>query len=282
MNEVNPVAAKRLPKRADRQRAISALVAAEGAVRIEHLAEQFDISLMTVHRDLDELEARGLLRKSRGVATALSSNLVESSDIYRAGQQMPEKRALAEAAMAYVEPGQAIFMDDSTTVLEMAGLMAAKAPLTIITNKLTLMNELRNSRGVSLVSLGGNYYDWCSAFMGRMTVEATRKLRADVFITSPSAVTENTCYNQSLETVDTKQAMFDASARRVLLVDHTKFQRRALHAVHRLTDFDVVIVDWLTPDADVARLRELDLELVIAQESVAQSQASSGRRRGGA
>ncbi len=60
---------------------------AEGAVRIEQLAERFKISVMTVHRDLDELEGRGLLRKDRGVATATSTSFVESSDVYRSSRQ---------------------------------------------------------------------------------------------------------------------------------------------------------------------------------------------------
>ena len=49
-----------------RQRAISEVVIAAGTVRIDQLVERFDISLMTVHRDLDELENRGILRKGRG------------------------------------------------------------------------------------------------------------------------------------------------------------------------------------------------------------------------
>ena len=80
MNDRTPPEPKRLPRQAERQRRISEMVMAEGAVRIEQLAERFGTSLMTVHRDLDELESRGLLHKSRGVASALSSSLVESSE----------------------------------------------------------------------------------------------------------------------------------------------------------------------------------------------------------
>lgn len=241
---------------------------AEGAVRIEALAERFEISLMTVHRDLDELESRGLIRKSRGIATALSSSLVESSDVFRVGQQLAEKRSLAQAAMEFIEPGQAIFLDDSTTVLQMAGLLQARAPLTVITNVLTLMNELNGVRGISLVSLGGNYYNWCSAFMGRITNEAISKLRADLFIMSTSAITDDTCFHQTLETVDTKRAMFDAAATRILLVDHTKFEKRALHALAHLTEYDVVIVDADTREQDIGRMRSQGIRVVVAPRHV--------------
>ena len=247
-----------------RQRAITEAVMAEGAIRIEQLAERFDISLMTVHRDLDELESRGILRKSRGVATALSTRLVESSDVYRSHRQLPQKRALAQAAMEFVEPGQAIFLDDSTTVLQMAEWLPERTPLTVITNVLTLMNSLSNTRGISLLALGGNYYNWCSAFMGRMTTEAIRTLRADLFIMSTSAITDDTVFHQTLETVDVKRAMFDASARRILLADHTKFEQRALHALARLSDFDIVIVDAETAEDHITRMRSQGVHVVVA------------------
>ncbi len=247
-----------------RQRAISDAVMGEGAVRIEQLAERFDISLMTVHRDLDELEARGLLRKSRGVATALSSSLVESSDVFRSSKQVAEKESLALAALEFIEPGQSIFLDDSTTVLQIAKHLHNKTPLTVITNVLTLMNEVNSIRGVSLLALGGDYYNWCSAFMGRMTNDAIGKLRADTFIMSTSAITDDTCFHQTLETVDTKRAMFDAAATRILLVDHTKFEKRALHSLAHLTEYEIVIVDAKTSSEHITRMRAQGIRVVVA------------------
>ncbi|HWU46934.1 MAG TPA: DeoR/GlpR family DNA-binding transcription regulator [Humibacter sp.] len=270
------IEARRAPRQADRQRAISEAVMAEGAVRIEQLAERFGISLMTVHRDLDELESRGLLRKSRGVATALASSLVESSDVYRAGQQVAAKRALARAALDFIEPGQSVFLDDSTTVLQLAKLLSDKAPLTAITNVLTVMNELQGMRGISLVALGGTFYNWCSAFMGRMTNEAIAKLRADVFVMSTAAITDDTCFFQTPETVDTKRAMFDSALTRILLVDHTKFAKRAMHAMARLDEFDVVIVDAETDAADIARLRTEGIKVLIAEST----ETATGKREG--
>jgi DeoR/GlpR family transcriptional regulator of sugar metabolism len=265
MSTENGAADARNSRQAARQRAISEAVMAEGAIRIEQLAERFDISLMTVHRDLDELESRALLRKSRGVATALSSSLVESSDVFRIGQQQAEKESLARAVLDYIEPGQAVFLDDSTTVLRVAQLLHEKAPLTVITNVLTIMNTLNNVRGVSLLALGGNYYNWCSAFMGRMTNEAIGTLRADTFISSTSAITDDTTFHQTLETVDTKRAMFDAAATRILLVDHTKFEKRALHAHAHLTEYDLVIVDAKTDASHLVRLRDQGVNVVVAQ-----------------
>jgi DeoR/GlpR family transcriptional regulator of sugar metabolism len=251
-------------RRAARQRGISGAVMNEGSVRIEQLAERFNISLMTVHRDLDELEAQGLLRKSRGVATALPSSLVESSDVFRENQQIDNKRALAAAALEFIEPGQAVFLDDSTTVQQIIRLLPSKTPLTVITNYLTNINELSSMVGITLVALGGSYYNWCSSFMGRMTTSDIELLRADVLIMSTAAITDDICFHQSPETVDTKRAMFEVSAQRILLADHTKFEKRALYGLAKLTEFDHVIVDSETREEDVDRLRGKGVRVTIA------------------
>ena len=78
-----------------RLEAIAETVMSAGSVRIEELAESFGVSLMTVHRDLDKLAAQGLLRKTRGMATALASTLAESSTEYRKRINTCDKAALA-------------------------------------------------------------------------------------------------------------------------------------------------------------------------------------------
>lgn len=248
----------------ERQGAITELVISEGSVRIEDLAERFGVSLMTVHRDLDELESRSILRKTRGVATATSTNVVESSDVYRFNRQAAEKEALAWAAMDYIEFGQAIFLDDSTTVLRLARHLADKAPITVITNVLTLMNELRATNGITMLGLGGLYYNWCSAFMGPLTRHEIAQFQADTFIMSTSAITNDIVFHQYLETVDTKRAMFEASNKRILIADHTKFERQALHAMVPLLAFDAVIVDDGTSRPDIERMRDKGINVVVA------------------
>lgn len=255
---------QRTTRQQARQHSITEIVMARGTVRIEDLADQFDISVMTVHRDLDELQSRGLLRKERGVATATSTPLVESSDVYRSSQQLKEKEAIAIAAVEYVAHGQAIILDDSTTTLTAVPHLEAKTPLTVITNTLTVMEAVKDMKGISLLGLGGQFYDWCSAFMGRMTLNAIETLRTDLCIMSTSAITDGFAFHQSLETVDIKRAMFKSANHRILLADHTKFEKRALYMTQPLTDFDVVIVDEITPSKHVEMLRDQGTNVVVA------------------
>jgi DeoR/GlpR family transcriptional regulator of sugar metabolism len=248
-----------------RRQSITETVMAEGAVRIEDLAERFQISLMTAHRDLDELASRGILRKTRGIAQAAPTSLIESSDLYRANRQSAEKQALALAALAFVEPGQSIFLDDSTTVLQMAPLLPAKLPLTAITNSLTLMNVLKDVRDLTLLGLGGQYHNWCNAFLGHTTTSEIARLRADTLIMSTAAITDDMIFHQSADMVEVKKAMFAAASLRILLADHTKFERRALHGFVSLNRFDIVIVDDGTPKIHLDRLRANGIRVVVAE-----------------
>jgi DeoR/GlpR family transcriptional regulator of sugar metabolism len=254
----------RPPASRNRQLRIAQWVIDEGTVRIEDLAERSGVSLMTVHRDLDVLEAQGLLRKTRGRVTAIASSLFESDSTFRLGQNHAEKEAVARAALGHVEPGQALLLEDSTTGVYLARLLPARAPLTVITNFLALVDQLGRASGITLEVLGGSYAAWCDANMGAATVSTIRRLRADLVIMSTSAITDAVCYHQSQETVAIKEAMLEAAERRILYVDHTKFARRALHALAPLTAFDVVIVDWAVPEEQVDGLRAAGVTVEVA------------------
>ncbi|MQA61832.1 MAG: DeoR family transcriptional regulator [Actinophytocola sp.] len=256
----------RLTRQRERQRAIAEDVMAEGSVRIEALADKYGISLMTVHRDLDALAARRVVRKTRGMVTAVSSSIVEASDLYRRSLQDAEKSALARAATAFIEPGQAIILDDSTTTLHLVPALADKAPLTVITNYLPIISGLNDEPDITLIALGGQFYPWANSFMGHVTVKTMRDIRADLFVMSTSAITDGICFHQMQETVDTKRAMLDSAATRILLVDHTKFERRALLALAPLTEFDHVVVDGKTPSETVEEVRRTGVDVVVVPE----------------
>ena len=71
-------------------------------------------------------------------------------------------------------------------------------------------------------------------------------------------------FHQSPDMVESKRAMFESAKRRVLLADHTKFERRALHGMGRLDEFDAIIVDANLPSADVLKMRSRGLNVIVA------------------
>lgn len=229
--------------RLERRDEIRARVAERGHVRIDELASEHGVSPMTIHRDLDDLQASGWLRKVRGGATAVPSTMHHGDVAHRMDSMAPEKRALARAAVRHVRPGDSVIVDESTTGLAVADLLHTRAPLTVITHFLALVNRLSGQSGIDLISLGGAYYPAYDAFLGPRTVEAVSSLRASVLISSTTAVTRGHCYHQSQETVAVKRALMAAADRRLLLVDHTKFTKQGLHRLCLLTEYDLVLVD---------------------------------------
>ncbi|MEU2059340.1 DeoR/GlpR family DNA-binding transcription regulator [Streptomyces sp. NPDC013455] len=242
---------------AARQAAVAELVLAEGSATAAELAERFGVSLMTIHRDLDELERQGVVRKSRGGVTAQPSGVFESNVQYRLKTMRPQKAALAERAMRRMEPGMAILLDDSTSTLEIARRLSLGeiTPLTVVTNFLEAINLLAGRRGIHLMALGGDYDRLHSSFLGVSCVEAVGQLRVDVGFVSTSGVHGGYAYHQEQHIVSVKRAMLDVAARNVLLADHTKLGRVALHRVAPLSRFDLLLVD---DGASAEALRDLD------------------------
>ncbi|MGD6747748.1 DeoR/GlpR family DNA-binding transcription regulator [Streptomyces sp. BH106] len=247
-----------------RQERIRDRVLELGSARIEDLARELGVSVMTIHRDLDRLADEGWLRKTRGAATAQQSVLFESNVRYRTTQQGEAKKALAGAALEHIDRGQAILLDDSTTSLALARALPESGQLTVITNFLAIVNALAGRPGIELISLGGSYDPHYDAFQGMATCDRIKPLRADTVFISTSAVADGHCYHQSQEAILVKRALLEAAQRRILLVDHTKFQKRALHRVAPLSDFDLVIVDDRISGPELEALREDGVNVQVA------------------
>ena len=94
---------------------IAAYVVEHGSVSANDLVEAFGVSVMTVHRDLDELERQGVVRKYRGGVSAQPTSVFESNVAYRLNTAQTEKTAIARHARAMIEPGMSVMLDDSTS-----------------------------------------------------------------------------------------------------------------------------------------------------------------------
>jgi DeoR/GlpR family transcriptional regulator of sugar metabolism len=254
----------RLRKTEARQARIADLVLAEGSMGAHELAERFAVSLMTIHRDFDELEKRGVLRKVRGGVTAQPSGVFESRVGFRLTAAVEEKRRIALAALAHVEPGMSLILDDSTTVLNMVAGLAELGPLHVATNFLAGLNQLAEVENVRAIAVGGDYDPLHDSFQGMQAVEAVEGIRADALFMSSSALSATHVYHQEDRVVAVKRAMIAASTKRYLLVDHTKLDRVALHRLAPLADFDLLITDAQADPAALDALRAAGIPVEVA------------------
>lgn len=233
-----------------------------GSASVDEMASRFGVSRMTIHRDLDELEQAGLLRKTHGGASIQSSPQFESDFRYREKIAAAQKRRIAAHAAGLIEPGQIIIIDDSSTAGALADYLKDIRPLTVITNNLGVIGKLSGINGLTLISLGGQYNRRFNGFFGIITEESLRSLRADIAFLSSSAIHGASAFHQDQEVVQTKRQMMRSAARTYLLVDHEKFGKSALHFLTSLDGCDAVLTGAEIGVSHEAVLQEAGINLI--------------------
>lgn len=242
-------------KRAERQREILDYVIEVGSISAADLAEKFGRSLMTIHRDLDGLASRGLLRKFHGGVSALPTSVFESSSDFRIQRNLAAKEALAKEAIKFVEPGMSIMLDDSTTVLALARLLVDSGPITVLTNYRQAIELFVDCQDINLIVIGGGYSKTHDSFIGAPSQTGLDAYAVDIVFQSTSTMDSQMTFHQEQDIVVMKRAMLSAGTRRVLLMDGSKVGHTALHRYVPVSEFTDVI---LTNDVDDSMIQEIN------------------------
>lgn len=253
--------------KAERLRFITEIANRDGSVSVEALTDALAVSRMTIHRYLDELQQRGVLRKVRGGASVLRSANYESDLVYRQQASVREKQQIALAAADLASEGDVVIIDDSTTALAVLPHLVDSVPMTIITNFLLVMEQLADSPDVKLVAVGGEYIPRYRSFHGVLGERALGELYADVLFASTSALRGSHLYHQDQRVVETKRAMMRAARARVLLMDHTKLGFGALHRLGSVADFTHVVVDARAEARALEQIRDTGVQLIVASST---------------
>lgn len=251
-------------RRDERRKEILDLLVKQGSVKLDELAPHFGVSKMTIHRDLDELEGEGILRKTRGGASIESSMDFEADYRFREHRDTREKSMVARAALALIEPGMSVILNDGTTAALLGELLPAKRPLTVITNNLGVIEAVKSVPGLSLVVIGGNYSQKFNGFFGIVAEEGLRKLRADVSFISAPAINNQKVFHMDHEALRIKRLMIEVAQQSYLMADHRKFGRTALNELVPLDVFTGVITDAGVESALVEELKSAGIELIVA------------------
>ena len=225
---------------------------------------------MTIHRDLDDLESEGLLRKMRGGATIEAGTQFESDFSFRARQDAAAKARIARTALHLVEPGMTLMVNDGSTAAVFGAMLPQKRPLTVITNNAAIIDALRGESGITLIALGGIYSSKFNGFFGVVTEETLTRLRADLAFISAPAVSGTQAFHMDDNVVRAKRAMIACAAKTCLLVNHQRFGRNALHVLADLSDFDTIITDAAPHHESRAALDRAGIAVSVAQEQDAE------------
>jgi DeoR/GlpR family transcriptional regulator of sugar metabolism len=241
----------------ERRQAVLRYVAEHGETRIDDLAQHFDVSLMTMHRDLDDLAGRHLLRKERGRAVAFPALTMETATRFRENSALAAKNALCAAVADRIRPGSTVLMEDSTTLFPLVPVLARLEQLHVVTNSVGLAQRLGSAPGVDVTLLGGHYRGDFNSCTGPTVTRTLSRIRADLTLMSATAVLEGRLFHPVNDYVEVKLAMLASADQALLLVDHSKFGKTATYAYGTVADYHTVITDTGTSDAELTAMRDL-------------------------
>lgn len=242
--------------RQERQREILDFVLQAGTVSAAELAVRFNRSLMTIHRDVDDLSSRGLLRKFHGGVSALPTSFFESSSDFRMQRNVEAKDNLAAKALEFVEPGMSVMLDDSTTVLSLARMLLGVGPLTVLTNYRRAIELFIDSEDINLIVIGGLYSKTHDSFIGAPSQTGLDNYAVDVVFQSTSTMDSTMTYHQEQDVVLMKRNMLKAANRRVLMMDSSKVGHTSLHRFAPVAKFTDLIISSDVDAELVSKIRE--------------------------
>jgi DeoR/GlpR family transcriptional regulator of sugar metabolism len=238
-----------------RQAFILDRVREDGAVRVADLVRELGVSDMTVRRDLEILDERGLLEKVHGGATSISGSAIfEPGFAVKSSLQQAEKDAIADAAVGLAEPGMAVAVSAGTTTYALAQRLANVPGITVVTNSIQVADVLyRAGRHDQTIILTGGVRTPSDALVGPFAVAALRTVHVDLVFVGVHGMDPRsgfTCPN--LLEADTDRALIEAGRRLVVVTDHSKWGVIGISSIARLDQADTLVTDaGLAPEARV-------------------------------
>jgi len=231
-------------KTGPRRQQILNLLEETGSLDVGDLADRFAVSVVTIRKDLDDLEREGLLQRTFGGAVFSHRSRFNKSFLERAGLHRREKRAIAAAALDYVKDGDTIILDAGTTTLALAQLLKQQVKSAfIITCSVPVALEL-SSAGYDILLLGGMVRNKSLALLGRETLAVLDRYRADkAFLGSSGFTAENGHTTPNPDDAQIKEAIMRVSEEIYVLVDSSKYGDQCLTRFAHLHDVDLTITD---------------------------------------
>ena len=241
-----------------RQKAIISMTEEAGEITIKELAQKLGVSEMTVHRDLDLLQKERYVYKKRGAAVFIESADREKSDFYA-----EEKRTIGRKAAELVPNGASIIFDNSTTALECARFLDPEGKYTFYTTNLETAEILANYQGSVLYCSGGYYFPDSKGFVGAQAEAFIASIKADVCFIGASGITpDGTTTPYPMHTA-LQKAIIASAKTKILVCDHSKFDKHAIEKICDLSDIDIIVTDSGISNETYERYKEL-INIIIS------------------
>jgi len=249
----------------ERQERTLGLLGDRGEVSVAALSRSLAVSEMTIRRDLEALERQGLLRRVHGGAISTTSRGYEPPFELRSGRNAEAKTRIAAMAASLVAPGEALIVDVGTTALALARQLAGRAGLTVLTPSLRAAEVLAHSHEMRVIVSGGIVRPGELSFVGDLAERAFNDLHCDVVYLGAGGIDASVGVTEfNLDDARVKRAAVASARRCVVLADSTKLGHITVASVCPVERIDVLITDEGAPQETLDRLRERDVEVLVA------------------
>ncbi len=245
----------------ERRQQILETIEKKGFISLHELSDRFQASESTLRRDLEHLDRIGQIRRTRGGAAYVGDSLSTFEE--RIAEAAPQKRRIATAVAALIQPGETVLLDGGTTTCEVARLLAGKA-LHVVTNSLPIAALLVNRPEIELLFIGGYLYPKTGVALGTLAVAALSGLRVQRLVMSAGGLTAEGLFNTNSLLVETEQQMIAAAEEVIVACDSSKFGRPALAKIAPLASVDRIVTDEGITDQWRNVFEREGIELIVA------------------
>ncbi|WP_139891598.1 DeoR/GlpR family DNA-binding transcription regulator [Bacillus sp. D386] len=243
-----------------RLKKLSEFIIKRGSLSVQELVEEFQVSDMTIRRDLQKLEQRGLFERYHGGIR----HVREESPVQRETQYVEEKKSIARYCLTLISSNDTIFLDSGTTANYIAVALAESAleNVTVITNSLTTAYPLRYAQNISLFMAGGEFRQNSQAFLGNGAKSFLESLYVNKAFIGTSGVVENGYSVFHFSDAEIKQTMIKSSKETYILADTSKFGKRSMNLFAPIESVDMIITDSSLSDYWVTVVENKDVKLI--------------------
>ncbi|MFT5759487.1 MAG: DeoR family transcriptional regulator of aga operon [Alteromonadaceae bacterium] len=249
----------------ERRHEIVQLTLKQGKVAVIDLANHYQVSEVTIRADLNYLDNKNLLIRTRGGAIACNGVPKELPINEKHCAQIDIKKRLALLAKKQIHEGEAIILDSGSTIAELANCLHSFERLVVMTNGLNVAQNLLKANGVEVLMTGGVLRKSSLSFYGRQAEDSLERYHFDKAFLGVDGID----FNAGITTHFEYEAMMNRLMRRVAkqvitVTDSSKFNRSGVHKICGLAEIDILITDSGIPDTFAQTLERNGVKLIIA------------------
>lgn len=232
------------------------------SIKVEDIASELNVSLMTIRRDFERLQDKGLLYRSHGGAVKRDIYLLEQSYDLKKISNIDIKEKIAKRALDIIKEGDTIFLDAGTTNFEVARLVKEIKDVTIITNDLKIALELYQNH-VRTFIVGGIIQEETGCVMGPTAEEFISNVKVNLAFLGTSGVSSDwRLSTPTFEKASLKKKIIKSASYSVVLVDNSKFNKESFVNIASIEAVDAIITDKKFVESERKYLDSLNVKVI--------------------